>query len=354
MRRIPTTWLPVASLVLMFCHNTIPVNELAHNLGSLSVEEIRDRMELYIEEKAGSKEIPGAAAALFRQGTPILWVHKGLDDDQKVSIASLTKPFTSMIILRLSRSGRLDLDESITEYFPELKAQIEKSKVGPEKKQTGFSAEALDSVTVRMLLSHRSGIGYEMPSNKREQFSIENKSFPLPQTQKQGKFEYSNFNYHILALLARKITGKPVGSLVQQWILKPAGMKDTDASQSSGAAGMVSTLEDLTRFCDFILRENDREDSPYYRVFEAFADDDSGKPRDSYGLGWHVFAPSGRPALFYHSGTWYNAAAEIYILPNEHSYFVHIANPPNFRDKETIRYRSDVLTMGRIALTRPN
>ena len=334
--RIQASLCSLSVLFLSLCHNTLPVEELARNLDRLSVEEIRDRMELYIDQLAGSEKLPGAAAALFREGTPVLWVHKGLSQNQKVSIASLNKPFTSMILLRLSRTGKLDLDRPVREYLSEWEKQAKK----PE----------MSAITARMLLSHTSGIPYE-PGGK-DSFEIAGKKYPAPEPGMQGKFRYSNYNYHLLAELAKELTGRPLPQLIQDWILTPAKMRNTSAAASNGAAGMVSTLEDLTRFCEFLLSENSRESSPYYRVFAIFANPDHRRSVNEYGLGWHVYTPGSGPTLFYHSGTWYNAAAEIYIIPQTSSFFVHIANPPNFKDKETIRYRSDILKMGRLALTK--
>ncbi|MCB1138699.1 MAG: beta-lactamase family protein [Leptospiraceae bacterium] len=346
--------LSVAALLLTaLCHNTIPVDQLAQNLSRLSVEELRDRIELYIDNRAGTEEIPGAAAAIFKEGTPILWVHKGLAEDQPVSIASLTKPFTAMVIIRLARSGKLDLDAPIQEFLPELKTPAGGSAEEKGNQNSAAEKNAPATLTARMLLSHTSGISYNA-GKKEDTFLLEGKRFPLPQAKNRGKFEYSNFNYHILAILAHRLSGKPLARLTEDWILKPAGMRNTKAQGTSGAAGMVSTLEDLTRFCEFLLSENKQESSPYYRVFQAFQNLEHRKSSNEYGLGWHVYAPSNGQALFFHSGTWYNAAAEIYIMPESSSYFVHIANPPDFRDKATARYRSDVIKMATLALTRPD
>lgn len=336
--RLQASLCTLSLLLIPLCHNTLPVEELAQNLDRLSVEEIRDRMELYIENKAGNEKLPGAAAALFRQGTPLLWIHKGLAKNQRISIASLNKPFTAMVLLRLSRTGKLDLDLPVIEYIPEWKEQSK-------------SRTELAPITARMLLSHTSGIEYEAPG-KDNSFEVGGKKYPIPVPSKVGKFNYSNYNYHLLAFLAYKVSDKPLTALIQDWILEPAQMKQTSASASNGAAGMVSTLEDLTRFCEFLLSENAREASPYYRVFQMFANLQHRKSASEYGLGWHVYSPTNQAQLFYHSGTWYNAAAEIYIVPETSSYFVHIANPPNFKDRETIRYRADILKMGRLALTK--
>ncbi|MCB1171259.1 MAG: beta-lactamase family protein, partial [Leptospiraceae bacterium] len=254
--------LSVAALLLTaLCHNTIPVDELAQNLSRLSVEEIRDRIEIYIDNRAGTEEIPGAAAAIFREGTPILWVHKGLSEDQPVSIASLTKPFTALVIIRLARSGKLDLDSPLEEYLPELKTATRPTGEKQPAAKPDPEAGRPGKLTARMLLSHTSGISYNIAETK-DSFLLEGKRFPLPRGKKQGKFEYSNFNYHILSILAHRVSGKPLGRLTEEWILKPAGMRNTKAQATSGAAGMVSTLEDLTRFCEFLLSENKRESSP--------------------------------------------------------------------------------------------
>jgi CubicO group peptidase (beta-lactamase class C family) len=317
------------------------VDELARDLSGLSTEQIRDRMERYIRHRATTEEVPGAAAALFRGGTPVLWIQEGLRDNEKVAIASLTKPFTALLAVALWRDGQLDLDSPFLEYL----------SIDPvDSKLSAADRELLSGISIRQLLMHRSGIPYSVASGR--QFRIGERVFPLPDASKSGKYRYSNFNYQILRYVLEAVGGDTLASLKQKWILKPAGMKNTIASGSNGAAGMISTLEDLTRFCEFLLAENHRPESPFRDVFAVLAEKGPYSSGGDYVLGWHLYQNPDTGPLFFHSGTWYNAAAEIYIMPESRSYFVHIANPPDFKDKVTIRYRSDIIKMGRLALIR--
>jgi CubicO group peptidase (beta-lactamase class C family) len=200
--------------------------------------------------------------------------------DSKFKIASLSKSFTAMLILQLVEKGRIRLDGSIKEYYPEYQG-----KYG-------------DSITIHQLLTHTSGIRSNLdpeeeavqerlPHSLRDMVKYAESADLLF---KPGRgFSYSNLGYNILAYIIEKVTGKSYELALKENITDPAGMQDTrqldndriekklvtgyeykllygyknatmfDASYCVGPGGLISTVEDLYRldqvlYSDVLLR----------------------------------------------------------------------------------------------------
>ena len=136
----------------------------------------------------------------------------------KFRIASITKPFTALLILQLVAEGKLDLHEPISTYLPNY------------PKING------DRVTIHHLLTHTSGTARdydsELPKNKypdryRTEEVVQQYS-KLPLDFEPGeKFSYSNAGYHTLALIIETVSGKSYQTILQEQILDPIGMKNT-------------------------------------------------------------------------------------------------------------------------------
>jgi len=119
--------------------------------------------------------------------------------DTKFRIASISKPFTALLVLQLAESGKINLNGTITDYIPDYKG-----KLG-------------DSITIHQLLTHTSGILTSLAPaeenvqerlyhNLREMISFA-ESADLYFRPGKG-FRYSNLSYNILAFIIEKITGK--------------------------------------------------------------------------------------------------------------------------------------------------
>jgi len=138
--------------------------------------------------------------------------------DTKFRIASASKPFTAMLILKLMDEGKLTLDGKLTDYLPE------------------FPGEKGDAITVHQLLTHTSGVMGEPRLSDLEDIErlyytrerlfqyICEKELVYPPG--NGR-EYSNFGYFLLGMIIEKVSGKPYGQLLQEKICGPAGMKNT-------------------------------------------------------------------------------------------------------------------------------
>src|SRR5690606_17247410 len=136
----------------------------------------------------------------------------------KFRLGSITKQFTSMLIMQLVNEGKLNLEGKITDYLPHY------------RKETG------DSVSVHHLLTHSSGIPNYTKSNK---FDEESKnSYSVAdfvrkycsddlQFEPGSRFSYSNSGYFILGAIIEAITKKPYHVVLQERILDVVGMKNT-------------------------------------------------------------------------------------------------------------------------------
>jgi CubicO group peptidase (beta-lactamase class C family) len=132
-------------------------------------------------------------------------------------LASISKQFTAVAVLQLCAQGKLDLNDTITLYFPDLPYR---------------------DVTIRHLLTHTSGIPeyfkFKYTVYGSTAFVDNRKLINVLEQQKYAKtfatgakFEYVNTNYAILAALVAKVSGVPFEEYVHEHLFKPAGMKNT-------------------------------------------------------------------------------------------------------------------------------
>ena len=151
-----------------------------------------------------NKKIPATSNALFK-------------------IASISKLYKAVAITKLVSDGRLSLDKTLADYFPELIGRIENA----------------DKITLRLLVQHRSGIpnytdtpGYweNPPKNKEEALALVLDSpadfYP------DDDYAYSNTNYLLISELIEKVVGYSYFQYIKEEILLPLGLKNTFGSLS--------------------------------------------------------------------------------------------------------------------------
>lgn len=145
--------------------------------------------------------------------------------DTRYKVASITKAFTSVLILQLYEQGKIDLNKTISAYLPDYKG------------------EAADKVKIVQLLTATSGI-YNMDAGTTMESVLKN---GLPQYQKPytsdemlakfcsgalvrepGKeFDYNNADFIILGKIIEKISGKTFQENLSEKFLLPLGMKNS-------------------------------------------------------------------------------------------------------------------------------
>lgn len=134
-------------------------------------------------------------------------------------IASMSKSITAMAILQLRDAGKLQLDEPVHKYIPEIKGQK-------------YSADSPD-ITIRHLLTHAAGFPEDNPWGDR-QLAISDET--MLKMLKKGisfsntpgvSYEYSNMGFAMLGYIIKKVTGQTYQNYTIKHILKPLGMNDT-------------------------------------------------------------------------------------------------------------------------------
>ncbi len=130
------------------------------------------------------------------------------------AIGSCTKAFTSSLLGLLREEGKMDFNESPQKYFPELKF---------------FSAEMDESIIMKDLMSHRTGLPrhdyswYLFPTESTDSL-IQRIAYQEPFTGVREKWYYNNFMFLMQGAITEKVTGKSWAENVKERILVPLGM----------------------------------------------------------------------------------------------------------------------------------
>ncbi len=135
-------------------------------------------------------------------------------------IASMSKSFTAMAILKLRDEGKLKLDDPAYLYIPEMK-------------NIHYLTKDASPVTIRNLLTHSAGYPEDNPWGDRQ---LANTDEQLIYLYKKGisfsndpglGYEYSNLGFATLGYIIKKVTGKSYQEYITENILKPLGMTHT-------------------------------------------------------------------------------------------------------------------------------
>ncbi|MFE6257425.1 serine hydrolase domain-containing protein [Agromyces sp. NPDC057865] len=142
-------------------------------------------------------------------------------------VGSITKTFTSSLILQLVEDGELSLDDTIDQYVDGV--------------QNG------DEVTIRMLLNMTSGIPsytaddamttrlFADPTQPWTPEELLSYGLGMPPLSDPGtQFNYSNTNYVLLGTVIEQVTGRPYPEVLQSEILEPLGLEDTYFPDTNG------------------------------------------------------------------------------------------------------------------------
>ncbi|MGZ8375919.1 MAG: serine hydrolase domain-containing protein [Gemmatirosa sp.] len=169
----------------------------------------------------GAGGFPGASVVVGRKGYAVVkrgygalsWGGAPVDEHTIYDVASLTKVVgTTAAIMVLYDEGKLDLDTPVRAYLP------------------AFTGGAKDRVTVRHLLTHRSGLpaGRELwrsassPAEARRQV-IETPIYCSP----GACYEYSDLGADVLGFVAEAVSGQRLDQLLDERVFRPLGMNDT-------------------------------------------------------------------------------------------------------------------------------
>ena len=173
--------------------------------------------------------VPGATMGVIVDGE-LVWVRTaGVADvaakrpvtpDTIFRIASMTKSFTALAILKLRDEGKLALDDRVAAYVPELASLKYPTQDSP-------------ALTIRHLLTHSEGFPEDNPWGDRQLAQPQavmsdwlRAGIPFS-TVPGTAYEYSNYGFAILGQIVERVAKRPYDDYVTQNILLPLGMRDT-------------------------------------------------------------------------------------------------------------------------------
>lgn len=148
------------------------------------------------------------------------------DTSTRYKVASITKLFTSVLVLQLAQEGKVRLDAPIRGYLPD------------------YAGAGADRVTIHHLLNHTSGIENFDRAVTSYQQAIESgiEQYQKPHTpdallrrccsgplatQPGAAFSYNNADYIVLGKIVERVTGKPFDAVLRERITEPLGLRST-------------------------------------------------------------------------------------------------------------------------------
>lgn len=151
-----------------------------------------------------------------------------MQKDSIFNIASMTKPITSVAVMMLYEKGKLGLDDPISQYMPRMK-YLEVLASFHEDEGTYSTQDAERQVTIRHLLTHTSGFGYNF--SNRVLSLLEQKTGltqpELPLLHQPGERWTYGMGTRVLGELVEQISEQALPQFYQERIFDPLGMHDT-------------------------------------------------------------------------------------------------------------------------------
>jgi len=193
------------------------------------IKEIGSALHQLFEDQCVNRNIPGIAYGIVVDGELVLASATGQINLEKelpatisssFRIASMTKSFTAMAILKLRDEGRLSLGDPVEDYFPEM------------AKLTYLTKDA-SVIDIENLLTMTAGFPEDNPWGDRQldesdqmliDLIAEGVSFS---NSSSYKFEYSNLGFALLGNIITRVSGKPYQEYIREHIFQPLGMKNT-------------------------------------------------------------------------------------------------------------------------------
>ena len=335
------------------------------------IKEVKAKYETILGNKGFSGQI-----LIAKNGEVIFEDYKGYSNfsdktaiipETPIHLASISKTFTGMAVLKLWEQDKLDLKATVTKYFANF----------PYKE-----------VTIEQLLSHRSGLPdytYFMEPNKYKTVKVKNKrgrwvkklklikaetpyrqglynnqdvldymvtKRPAPAAMPNRVFKYCNTNFVVLALIIEKITGQDFPTYMAETIFKPLKMENTyvfsaksiDKYTPSYNARMVpykiekydciygdkniySTARDMYLWDKALTEGSYVKESTLEMAYQPQSP--INKYHHNYGLGWRILAKPNEERLVYHNGWWHGNNTVFTRLISESATIIILGNKFN-------------------------
>ena len=321
-------------------------------------------LDAFVEQGLAEWKVPGLSIAVVKDGTVILARGYGVRDlatrekvtpDTLFSIASATKSFTATLAAMAVEEKKVEWDRPLKTYVPDFRM---------------YDAAATEKVTLRDLLTHRTGIPRQKffslnpPATRRE--VRDRLRFFEPSADFRSAWQYCNETYTVAGDLVAERMGASWEELVRARILEPLGMGATlfsvgeaqkaanhatpyidwgdgpepmafhDAGILGPAGEIVSSASDLSKWLLFNLARGQaggkrlvdpaqlvRIQSPQVPIPRPMREKEV--LLQSYGMGWFLDAWRGVLHV-HHGGVLYGFSSHVSFLPTENVGLVVLAN----------------------------
>jgi D-alanyl-D-alanine carboxypeptidase len=195
--------------------------------GLAAVQALAGTLEQRVAAFVRTNRLPGAAAGVV-VGDELAWsfgygfadvdARRPHDEHTIFRVASITKTFTATAIMQLRDEGALHLDDPAVAYLPELR-------------EAASPFGAIETVTIRRMLSHESGFMGDPPGARyfhdvyefRPDVNLATGELGtrLPPNVQQ---KYSNMAYQLLGEVVARLDDRPYTDAIRERILGPLGM----------------------------------------------------------------------------------------------------------------------------------
>lgn len=265
-------------------------------------------------------------------------------------LASVTKTFTASLAARAVADGRMDLDGDFRRDLPGDYSNL---------------AWNGSPVTLRTLLTHRSGMPRDIPDSdalfahkEAPDFDARmialNKGFDRTQlltalhhtalrNAPGTRQAYSNAGFLVIGLGLEQVYGKPMDALLREYITQPLGMTSTGFTvsanersrlvqgydrygrrapyrpQDAGAAwGLYASTDDMAKYVRWQLREGD---PVIHQSHQALM----GNTDEGEAMAWNLGDDKEQP-IIWHGGGSFGASSQVVLYPKQQEGFVLLAN----------------------------
>ena len=265
-----------------------PGDPHAHGLTDTDLDSLRAILRKAVDDHT----VPGVSLLLAHKGEVIFKEAFGnLAVDQKVLMASSSKPVTATVVMILVDQGKLSLDDPVEKYLPEFKGITIKGKP-PAKPPTvrhllcNMSGLPGDFLAESLLKRLRKGAGKAQDDNRGNEIEKGNSSARFPSsgnrsladsvrelakgglaTEPGAEFHYCTMGFNVAARVAEVAAGRPFEELSRTELFEPMGMNNTrytpfglqalssrptlpngESRFIMAGGGMSSTLDDFAAF----------------------------------------------------------------------------------------------------------
>lgn len=258
------------------------------------------------------------------------YLHRdSLEMDSQFELASVSKPLTATAVLMLVEQGKITLEQTVNDFFPEF---------------------PYENVTIKQLLAHRSGLpNYvyfvdEIWKEKRKGVSNKEvmdllaKHKPNRYNVPDARFLYNNSNYMVLAAIIEVVSGQSFTVFMQENLFRPLGMKNTNVYSKVdyekiptgvighdkvwrrsvvqnfldgpvGDKGIYSTVNDMFLFDRAMAEGRVLKKELLDSAYSSYSNPVRGV--FNYGYGWRLYEKDGH-TIAYHTG-WWHGFKNLYI-----------------------------------------